>query len=676
MGLSWSGSGTGGACIFLFILSAALAFCGRGALLAEEAPEAGEGQEQVLPYELEPILVRTVRIRQAERDPSSFASVLETEPYQAHFRTVPDLLSRQPGVHLSQFGGLGQFSTVSIRGSSAEQVLVLLDGIPLNTGQGGSVDLSTIPIESLDRIEVIRGGGSAVYGPDAMGGVVNLVTKKPGETPEVDGLFTYGSLGTVKGAASARGRTGDVGYFVSATHLQSEGDFSYETLDIRTESGQPLQRPEQRERANNDFSSQDLLARLTFSPWKNLELDLSNELFHTERGQPRFAENASLFARQRYVRDATYIKAAIPRFLGEPSRLSGTLFQRFDRIRFRDPDPSLGNPINTTSRNYAFGGNLEWGLYGKAFACEHVATLGWDIEREELRDDVAAGQTGFGSRGRTTNSVYGRDEIVLPGGKVSLLGAWRLEHSGREGTHLSGKAGLIWKFFWKAHFKANLERAYRRPNFTELYHPDQGYIRGNPDLDSERATNVDFGLGVALPRFFFEAAGFHNRVEDSILWLPVSAFTVQPVNTGRVRTWGAEVDVEARPWEFLGLTINYTYLHAQSLETGLQLPGRPRHTVNGRISIDRPVGSLYGEIQYVSSIPVVSTGELALKWRTVADLGAKANLEALPGVGRIPWARSVSVGLDVKNAGDVSYRDAQNFPLPGRMFLGTIEARF
>lgn len=675
MGPSRSGSGTGRALISA-VVSCALAFCWPGYVLAEQEEQAGEGQEQIAPYELEPILVRTVRIRQAERDPSSFASVLETEPYQAHFRTVPDLLSRQPGVHLSQFGGLGQFSTVSIRGSSAEQVLVLLDGIPLNTGQGGSVDLSTIPMESLDRIEVIRGGGSAIYGPDAMGGVVNLVTKRPGETPEVDGLFTYGSLQTVKGAASARGRTGDVGYFVSATHLQSEGDFSYDTLDIRTEAGQPLQRPEQRERVNNDFSSQDLLARVTFAPWKNLELDVSNELFHTERGQPGFAENPSAYARQRYVRDATYIKAAVPRFLGESSRLSGTLFQRFDRIRFRDPDPSLGNPINTTSRNYAYGGNLEWGLYGEALSCEHMTALGWDIEQEDLRDDVAAGQAGFGSRGRTTNSVYGRDEIVLPGGKVSLLGAWRIEHSGREGTHPSGKVGFVWKFFWKAHFKANFERAYRRPNFTELYHPDQGYIRGNPDLDAERSTNVDFGFGLTLPRLFFEAAGFHSRVEDSILWLPVSAFTVQPVNTGRVRTWGAEVDVEARPWDFLGCTVNYTYLHAQSVETGLQLPGRPRHTVNGRVSIDRPLGSVYGEIQYVSSIPVVSTGELALRWRTVADLGARVNLEAVPGLGTIPWVRSLSAGLDVKNVGDVSYRDAQNFPLPGRMFLGTVQAKF
>jgi outer membrane receptor protein involved in Fe transport len=571
---------------------------------------------------------------------------------------------------------LGQFSTVSIRGSSAEQVLVLLDGIPLNTGEGGSVDLSTIPLEALERIEIIRGGGSAVYGPDAMGGVVNLVTKKPGETPEVGGLFTYGSLDTLKAAATARGRTGGLGYTVSVTHLQSEGDFTFETLEIETEAGQPLQKSREQERINNDFSSEDLLTRFTYAPWKNLELDLSNELSYTDRGQPGFGEKQAPFARQRYLRDATYLKALLPRFLGDSGRLSGTLFQRFDRIEFEDPEPALGVPIDTLSRNYAFGGQLELGAYRSLFSCEHVAALGWDIEQEELRDEVAEGMVGFGSPGRTTNSVYLRDETVLPGGKVSLIGAGRFEHTSGEGVHPSGKIGLLWKFIWKAHFKANLEKAYRRPNFSELYHPDEGWIRGNPDLEAESSTGVDFGLGITLPRFFFEAAGFFNRTEESILWLPVSAFTIQPVNTGRVDSLGTEVDLETRPWDFLSLLVNYTYLHAESEETGLQLAGRPRHTVNARASLERPYGSLYTELQYVSSIPVVPTGDLTLGWRTVVDMGIKVNLLALPALNGLRWVRSLNAGLDVKNVGDVSFRDAQNFPLPGRMFLGTIEARF
>ncbi|MEW6442979.1 MAG: TonB-dependent receptor [bacterium] len=645
----------------------------------EPPPQAPPARTEArTPYDLEPIVVRSIRIRQAERDPSSFASVVEAAPYKAQFRTVPDLLSRQPGVHLSQFGGLGQFSTVSIRGSSAEQVLVLLDGIPLNSGEGGSVDLSSIPLEALERIEIVRGGGSAVYGPDAMGGVVNLITRKPapGEAPQVDAQVTYGSLETIKAAATATGTAGGLGFTLSATHLQSEGDFEFETLEIETENGQPLQRSRQEQRINNDFSSQDLLTRVTYAPWKNLELDLSNELFYTDRGQPGFGERQSATARQKYLRDATYLKASVPRFLGDSCRLNGTLFQRFDRISFEDPEPALGAPIDTLSREYAYGGRLEAEIYRPVLSSDHVAALGWDIEQEELREEVAEGQSEFGSPGRTTNSLYLRDEVVLPGGRVSLLGAGRIEHSSDEGVHPSGKIGLVWKFLWKLHFKANLERAYRRPSFRELYHPDEGWIRGNPGLDAELSTGGDFGLGLNLPRLFFEASGFYNRIENSILWLPVSAFTLQPVNTGSVESLGTEIDLEAKPWDFLSLLANYTYVDAQSEETGLQLAGRPRHTVNARAALERTFGSIYSEVQYVSRIPVVPTGELTLGWRTVVDAGLKANLLFLPGLERLKWVRSLNAGLDVKNVGDVSFRDAQNFPLPGRLFLGTLEARF
>ena len=124
--------------------------------------------------------------------------------------------------------------------------------------------------------------------------------------------------------------------------------------------------------------------------------------------------------------------------------------------------------------------------------------------------------------------------------------------------------------------KANLENVFRLPTFRELYYPDQGWIRGNPDLDPERGVNVDFGFGINLSRMFFEAAGFHNDVKDTILWLPVSPFTIQPVNTGNVDIWGAEVDWEARPWDFLSLMVNYLYLDAEVEETGGQMPGRPR----------------------------------------------------------------------------------------------------
>jgi vitamin B12 transporter len=640
---------------------------------AEEVPE-GEPGEQEPAYEIEPTVVRAVRIREARDDPSSFASVVETEMYKGHFRTLPDLLSRQPGVNLRQYGGLGQLSTVSIRGSSAEQVLVLLDGIPLNTGEGGSVDLSTIPLDAIERFEVIRGGGSTIYGPNAMGGVVNLVPKSPKGVPESNALFSYGSWDTLKGAATSMGKVKGLDYLVSGTYLQSDGDFGFETSEVIV--GDEVVRPSrQRTRINNDFASVDLLTRAGLSPWQNLKVDLSNEFFNTDRGQPGFEENQQPFARQDNLRNLSYLRFVNPKTFGAWSKTQAKVFLRYDRIRFTNPEP-ITNPTDTLSKDYAFGGDAELEMYGSFLRSQHLGRLGLTLQGEELRDEVLEGQEGYGDKNRTTVSGSLQDEIVLPGERVSLLLAGRLEHDDDEGTNPTGKIGLLWKCLKKAHIKANVENVFRLPTFRELYYPDQGWIRGNPDLDPERGVNVDFGFGFDLSRVFFEAAGFHNDVKDTILWLPVSPFTIQPVNTGDVEIWGAEADWEARPWDFLSLMVNYLYLDAEVEETGEQMPGRPRHTVNARGSVEGLYGELYAELQYTSDIPVTANGDVVLGWRTVVDLGARLNLLALPRLREWKQVDSLSVGLDVKNVGDVSIKDFRGLPLPGRAFFGTIQASF
>jgi len=648
--------------------------CPGSSFAGEEEADEGKPGEPEPAYEIEPTVVRAVRIREAKDDPSAFASVVDTETYKGHFRTLPDLISRQPGVNLRQYGGLGQLSTVSIRGSSAEQVLVLLDGIPLNTGEGGSVDMSTIPLDALERFEVVRGGGSTVYGPNAMGGVVNLSSKAQEGGPESSALFSYGSWDTLKGAATTRGAVKGVNYLLSATYLQSEGDFTFETSEVIV--GDQLVKPsEEKTRINNDFASFDLLTRAGFSPWERLEIDLSNEFFNTDRGQPGFEENQQPFARQKHLRNMTYMRFVNPKTFGDWSRTKVTAFFGYNRIHFTNPEP-ITSPIDTLSKDYAFGGDAEIEMYGTFLASEHLGRIGVAGQGEELRDEVLEGQEGYGDQSRAIISGFLQDEIVLPGDRVSLLLAGRVEASDDQETNPTGKVGLIWRCFEQVYVKANLENVFRLPTFRELYYPDQGWIRGNPYLDPEKGVNVDLGFGINLPRMFFETAGFHNDVKDTILWLPVSPFTIQPVNTGDVEIWGAEVDWEARPWDFLSLMVNYLFLDAEVEETREQMPGRPRHTVNARGSFQGRYGDIYAELQYMSAIPVTASGDVILGWRTVVDLGARLNLLALPGLRGLRAMDSFSAGLDVKNVGDVSVKDVRGLPLPGRGFFGTIQATF
>ena len=201
--------------------------------LADEAPSPGTSTDQETAYDLGTILVREAKIRQARDDPASYTTVILPEQFASRFRTTEELLSRTPGVSIRRFGGLGQFSTLSIRGSSSEQVLVLVDGVRLNTGEGGSVDFSTIPLDMIERIEVIRGGGTTLYGSDAIGGVVNIVTRKAADKAEARATLTYGSYDTIKGSVTGSGSLGNFSGLLSLTHMQSDGDFAYETPEIQ-----------------------------------------------------------------------------------------------------------------------------------------------------------------------------------------------------------------------------------------------------------------------------------------------------------------------------------------------------------------------------------------------------------------------------------------------------------
>ena len=645
------------------------------------SPKEGTSQEQV--YELRPVVVRSSRIRQTEQDPSSFATVIETKQFASQFRPTEDLLSRTPGISIKRYGGLGQFSTVSIRGSSSEQVLVLLDGVRLNTGQGGSdafggVDLSSIPLDAVERIEITRGGGTTIYGSDAIGGVVNIITKRPTERPELSASVTYGSLDTAKASLTGRGKKAWLAYLVSFTHLRSDGDFGYETPEIRNQ-GTVVLPSEERTRINNAFYSDNLLTKAECSITKELTLTVDNDFFYTDRGQPGTVFDVRENAWQHLLRNLTNIRLEKKQFLFPEADIHLTLYNVYDRSHFVDPTPSLGiQPIDTVRRDYSFGLQPGASLFSKTWGMEHLVSFLGGLDHEQLYVETPSSENAETSPDRTSYNWHLQDEIVVLDGRFSLTPAVRYEESTDFGHHWTGKIGAVAKPLKWLHLKSNYENSFRKPNFSELYYPDEGWIRGNPDLNPEKARNFDAGAGLDLPRFFFETSYFRNWIDESILWLPVSFYTVAPVNTGPVDSWGVEVDTEYRPWDPLFLSANYTYLNATAEETGQQLNGRPRHTVNAKASLQGKRGEVYTELQYLSDIPLhyTSSSRLAVDGRAIADLGATLNLLSFSYLDRLNWFRKWTLTLEVKNVGDVSAYDAQNFPLPGRMFFCTMHALF
>ena len=183
----------------------------------------------------------------APQDPTASATVVEAERFAGELKGVAELAATAPGVAIRSYGGLGQLTTISIRGSSSGGVRVLLDGIPLDTAAGGGVDLSTIPLHWVDRVEVVRGAEGAYFGAGALGGAVNVVT-----LPAVAGKWgaevTGGSFGTASAVADV-GVGGDRWALARRGHRRRDpGRLPLPHPVLALGAGQPARAPDPAER--------------------------------------------------------------------------------------------------------------------------------------------------------------------------------------------------------------------------------------------------------------------------------------------------------------------------------------------------------------------------------------------------------------------------------------------
>ena len=195
---------------------------GAGDAFAEEAATRGE-----LAFDLEGITVEAARPDWETKLSPGSVTVIRPDDYKGEQKTLPDLMRKVPGVHVREVNGKGQYTTVTVRGSTAAQVGVFIDGVLSNLGGDSAVDLSTIPVANVERIEVYRGYIPARFAGTFIGGVINIVTKKP-EKAKVGVELGKSSYGGKKGAAEITAPLGDGSLMFGTNYESSDGDFAYD----------------------------------------------------------------------------------------------------------------------------------------------------------------------------------------------------------------------------------------------------------------------------------------------------------------------------------------------------------------------------------------------------------------------------------------------------------------
>ncbi len=603
--------------------------------------------------------------------PGAFTTVIDPARFGARSKSAPEMLSETVGVDVTSLGGQGQLSKVSIRGSTSEQVAVFVDGVPINSSLTGSVDFSTIPFDSIERIEVIRGSSSARFGTGAMGGMVNVVTKGAGAKRAIDAKLTGASFSTLNISTSWREPRDWWDLVLALNHRSTAGDFTFKSLGI-TMSGGQIANPATYTRLHNRSISEDLLAKLSFDITDSLHLALSNDFFWTERQVPGTeVETTQLYpanpleADEEIFRNTSGIKLSLDELFVENLSFEFGFFNLYDHDHFTDPSPAIGGPIDVT---YTADSPQAHAQILHELRLEGITLV--SIARGQYRYDYAkdsspiAGTPLMGSNDRHTPSLFVEEELALLDGRLKLVPSGRVEHASGRRTRASWRVGVVGSPADFIDLKANVGTAFRYPSFNELYYPDQGYLRGNPNLEDERSFSWDVGLVARPPRTTIEIAYFRSDIDNQILWVPISATTIQPLNTGGVRAQGVEFSFSTDPLEWLHLGGNYTWLETTYKSNGLRIPGRPRHKANGRAEVDAWKFVLFGEVQYVGDYPLNTANTVSITSHTSADVGATFN-----------FAKGFFATFEVKDVTNVQIYDARGFPLPRRSYWVSLGAR-
>ncbi|MCC6764568.1 MAG: TonB-dependent receptor [Deltaproteobacteria bacterium] len=649
-------------------------------------------------------LLGTIEVRSASeaapapRDESAFATVVPIADQPAEIDTLADVLDETVGVSVRRFGGLGDFATVSIRGSTPGQVGVFFDGVALTRARSETVNLADLPLDQLGAVEVYRGVSPLALSASALAGAVNLVSRAPDGVPRFSLLAGGGSFGTRKASVAGSTVRGPVSGFLSATYLGSDGDFTFE------DDNGTLQNPDddrEAKRRNNAFDSAEVLAKVRWALASGGAVTGLTEFFANHQGVPGIgafqADDASL----RDLRSLSYVRFERPGLAGLPVDLSSTGSFVFERERFRDAEGEIGlGNVATDNRTYTGAlDNLLSTRIGR-HALEARADVGGQVftpadtlaadpngpDQSRIRFDLAAGDTiGFFDDRLLVQPTFRwehlHDDFSDPG-----EASGRITRASRGGSHdlLTPRLGLRFDAADGVAFKANVARVERAPNFTELF-GNRGSILGNPNLDPERGLNADLGVVLTRDRLGWarrlrlEAVGFVAVVDDLIVLVQNSQRTSIFRNVDRARTVGCELAAGADVSEHLRLGLNYTYQDARD-ESGIpardgnQLPGRPRHELYHRTEYRRDEGRLFYELGFVAENFLDQANFLVVNARAIHTVGVEADLAALGrrfrrgALARIP----LLVTFEVRNFTDNQVEDVAGYPLPGRAFFGTV----
>ncbi len=515
---------------------------------------------------LKPVVVTATRVPVAADLVASAVTVLRGADLVARgIRTVADALETVPGVHIVETGSIGGQTSLFMRGGESDYVKVLLDGVPLNQA-GGGIDLAHVTTDNVDRIEVVRGPVSVLYGSDAMTGVVQIFTRT-GEGPtRVGAELQAGTYSSLDGALDVAGGTTIVGYAARISRFSSDGLYAY----------------------NNQYRNTVVNARLKVRPDLRTDVSLTYRYGDDTYHFPTDGSGAPVDSNQRAAERGPVLSLNVGRVLGHGLEARFSTGLKESRLFYNDEPDSPGEDGDFWSRDYlrrsTTSGMMTWRSRG---GISVISGIDYEDERQRGTSEFSASFGTFpDSIGVQRHSTGYFTQAMIAHGHAALTLGGRLDDNSQFGTHATYRTGLVYRLPAAMRLRASLGTGFKEPTFFENF--AHGFVTGNPALDPERSRSWEVGMergGIALTYF-------NQRFRDLIEYNPAPP-AGQPnyFNVDGAVATGVEAEAAAAFSRFMSGSVRYTYLHTRVVESGspsdpdgLFVPGtplirRPAHTI-------------------------------------------------------------------------------------------------
>jgi iron complex outermembrane receptor protein len=526
-------------------------------IFAQEEKE-NEKKEEKIPKITEEILV----VGKAPKE-LPVATVTSIEPRTIELLKPLDLseaIKYAPGVMIS-VGFKDEFS-LKLRGFDNKRVALLIDGVPVIDPYYGSFDLKTVSAGGIDSLQITKGPSSVLYGPNTLGGIVNVITRRPGPEPRLSLNASYGDRNTKSVGLDSSYQWKNLGFAATAYYQDSDGFNYWDANGVK------------QARANSDYKRTNLNLKLYYNPSSNSEIMVNGGYYHSEYGMP-----PDLYGKPRYWRfpdwDRYTLNAGGFTALGERSTLRFRAFY----VQYKNSLDWFKDKAMTIRTSESTFNNADYGVFGIGdFYLNSWNSLKVSVyyqgDRVKTQDDINLPWTKF-NQGTFSSGIEDHITVFKKWKVIAGLSFDYLDkYKGENKSKVNPLVGLKYSPTEDLDLHLSFANKSKFPSMNSLYSPGQG----NPNLHSEFASTWELGATYSKG-IYLTGSLFVTKLKDMInsFRLPNGLRTY--FNIGEARLNGAELQAQ-KSWKRLNATVNYTYLDHKNISDNRPLDVLSKHNLN------------------------------------------------------------------------------------------------